>query len=521
MGMFHVEHWAIFSGQSMRYSFLLACLLIWGSTATLRAQTPKRIQLGVEYAFPGLGKPFAELGVPAVKPYAEATMWGKMQKTKDAPIDFAYFDRVVRDYYDAGFEDIYISLCTKCSWGNRGPKNYVPKEEHWPAFETWVKAVVQRYNLDSKGHMPGLKRSIRYWEVGTEFSTYQPEPTKDYLEMLRRAHKAIKSGNPKATVLHAAFLTTTAFKDHPKPAQYEAAFAAVSKKIMDKSLAEIRMVLDHPERFDAVNFHAVGDPYEIEDTVVWLRWEMAKRKYTKPIFISDTTPTPFIAWGSATEPKSPFKGIVVPPATEADRDRLAPYFRKLIDKDKTAIEWNHSFVASDMVKKSVIAAEQGVALINTSFMEDLLLLQINLPLVAGGAGTSAWAGMVEARVDALTEQRTLVGKRPSFYALGQVQKHLKGYENMQRLKVADERIRLYKWTQGKSPVWIAWLETGKLLLPGDTAPKAKVILKAGDGEFIIEPVIDQAGQIKASATKANGPIVEIELTLRPVYVRVS
>ncbi|MBI3822185.1 MAG: hypothetical protein HY289_05840 [Planctomycetes bacterium] len=481
------------------------------------AQTPKRIQIGIEYAMPGLGKPFAELGVPAVKPYAEALMWGKMQKAKDAAIDFSFFDRVVHDYQDAGFEEIYISICTRCGWGNKGPKNLTPKDEHYPAFEAWVKAIVERYNLDKKNHMPGLKRSIRYWEVGTEYSSYQPEPTKEYLDMLRRSHKVIKAANPKAVVLHAAFLTTTVFKDHPKPAQYAQAFAAAPKRFMDKSLADIRAVLDHPEWFDAVNFHALGDPYEIEDNVAWLKWEMGQRKYSKPIFISDTTPTPFIAWGSATEPKSLFKGIVIPPATEADRERMAVYFKKLLDKDQTAIAWNHSFVASDMVKKCVIAAEQGVALINTSFMEDLFLFQLKLPLAPAGTGTSAWAGMADVKIDFKTEQRTILGKRPSFYAIKQLQAHLKGYENLQRVKIADERVRLYKWTQNKTPIWIAWLETGKLILPGDAVPKAKVKLKVPDGAYRIEPAIhDAAVKMGERIDVLSG--IEIEVTPRPVYV---
>jgi hypothetical protein len=366
--------------------------------------------------------------------------------------------------------------------------------------------------------MPGLKRSIRYWEVGTEFSSYQPEPTKDYLEMLRRTHKLIKAANPKSVVLHAAFLTTTVFKDHPKPAQYAQAFAAAPKPMKHKSLADIRAVLDHPEWFDAVNFHALGDPYEIEDNVAWLKWEMAQRKYTRPIYISDTTPTPFIGWGSATEPKSLFKGIVVPPATEADRERLAPFFKKLIEKDKATTDWTHSFVASDMVQKCAISAEQGVALINTSFMEDLFLFKFNLPIVAGGTGISAWAGMADVQPNAKTEERTLLGRRPSFYAVKQLQAHLKDYDSLQRVKDPNGKVRLYKWTQGKTPIWIAWLDPGKLLLPGDTMPKASISIKTGEGAFRIEPVIDQAGQTKAESTKMKGPAVTIEITPRPVYV---
>ena len=74
-----------------------------------------------------------------------------------------------------------------------------------------------------------------------------------------------------------------------------------------------------------------------QPTAAFLRHEMKQRSCDKPLIISDTTPTPFIAWGPATRAtgRPQQLGIVVPPATEADRPRLAAYFTKLVDKDGT------------------------------------------------------------------------------------------------------------------------------------------------------------------------------------------
>jgi hypothetical protein len=479
---------------------------------------PPPIQIGVEYAVPGLGKTFGALKIPAVKFYPGLFAWGKMQKNKDAPIDFTMLDRLVVEYQDAGFEEIYVSLSTINFWAMKGLKNYTPKKEYWPHFEDWIQAVVERYDHDGVKDMPGLKRPLRYYEISEEFSSYAPEPLADYLTMLERAGQAARSAYPKVQILHAAFLTTGVFRDHPKPAHYPAAFANAPRRYMVKTLDDIRAVLDRPKLFDAVNFHSLGDPYEIEGNVAWLRYEMAQRKYTRPIIISDTTPNLLIGWGPATKGGLGKQGLLTPPATEQDRPRLADYFQKLIDRDKATWDFNHAFVAHDMVQRVIIAAEQGVSLINTAFMEDLPLFQTKL--IAGGAGTSAWAGMAETKLKPPSELRTITGLRAPFFAIQQLQNHLRGYDQVVRIATGNKQIRLYHWRQGRRPVWLAWLDPGKVVFPGDDWPSAKLTVKTGPGTFVNEPVIDRPNQTRPMQEKqvSRQGALEITMTPRPVYV---
>ena len=53
--------------------------------------------------------------------------------------------------------------------------------------------------------MPSLKYPVKYYEIGTEFSSYEPETAEEYLEMLGDAYKAAHSASDTAIVLHAAF----------------------------------------------------------------------------------------------------------------------------------------------------------------------------------------------------------------------------------------------------------------------------------------------------------------------------
>lgn len=522
-----------------RAVILLGCLLLIEpalaiaqfKAASTSATKPGEIIVGIEYAFYGPAKTFAEIGVPAAKYYPDEITWGKMQSGPEAKLDFRLMDRFVREYHEAGFTDLMLALKSNCAWGCIGagliaPTNLAPKPEHRLRYAAWVQSVVERYDHDGKDDMPGLRRPVQWFEVGSEFSSFEPEPIADYLPMLELAYTAAHAASKNVKLLHTAFLTTTAFRDHPKPGQYEKAFADAAQRttgrIFHKSLTDIRAVLNHPEWFDALNFHAIGDALEIEDTAEWLRWEMKQRGYEKLLICSDTTPSPLIAWGPATRATGPVNtlGVVVPPATEQDRPRLATYFTKLIDGDPETVQWTHAFVAADMIKKVVVAAEQRIAWINTSFMEDLTLLKAK-PLAAG-AGTSAWAGMAETKLNLLDQSRTIVSLRPVFYSVQQVQKHIRGYEKIERVPHANVEVRLYKvsFAKGPPPVWIAWLEPKRIVLPGENAPTVTISLKVDRSSLSVEPMINRAGVAKPShetITVEDG-MAQVNMSLWPVFV---
>lgn len=386
------------------------------------------------------------------------------------------------EYQAAGFTEIVLGLRSLSPWASKSQLlNATPKPEYERAYANWVQAVVERYDGDGKGDLPGLKQPVRYFEIGVEFSSYEPDPVADYLRMLEIAHHAVKAASSNALVLHAAFLTTTAFQNRPTPGEYDRAFAAMDQRIAHHSLAELRKILDRPDLFDGLNVHALGEPREIEDLVAWLKWESRQRGYSKPIIISDTAPTPFIAWGRADKADGPmqFLGLIIPPATEADRPRLAGHFSLLIEEDPATVQWTRGLVAADMAKKIVIAAEQGVAFINAAFTEDLPLFK---KPARAGAGNSAWAGMVKTELRFGKAQPVLVERYPSFFALAQLQRHLKGYETIERIDTGDAAVRWYRliW-RNRREIWIGWLDSNTLQLPGDVVPARTVEIALGEG----------------------------------------
>jgi hypothetical protein len=483
----------------------------------------------MEYALPGLGPGIAQTRLPGVKFLPEAFSWDKMQGSKRAAIDFRTLDRMVKEYQDAGFAECMIGLKSMSSWASKAPKadlpdtNFTPKPEYMADYAEWVRAIVERYDGDGVDDMEGLKRPIRYYEIGVEFSTYEPEPVADYLEMLAKGYRAAHDAYADAVVMHAAFLVVNAFVGNPESGEYETAFAAVDKRIMYHSLDEIRAVLDHPELFDAVNFHTYSE--ELEATTKWLRYEMETRSYEKPLIISDTLPSSFIGWGAATtcEGDPPTLGIIVAPATEADRCRLADYFTHLVNRDQDTLDWLHGYLAEDMVRLTVTAAEQGIHFVNTSYMQDLTGL--DLAIFRAGAGNSAWAGMVSSRVDWFGQRQVITGYRPMFYALQQLAGHLDKYSVVRRLTDTDPANHLYVVQEtsgaGFPDFWIAWRDPGVLILPGDVIHGGNVVMGTSAASVTVERLINQQGQ--TTPTTETLPVqdgsVSIPLTPTPVFIR--
>lgn len=492
-------------------------------TPQSQADTLSTIFIGTEYItienagrVSFLAQTLAPVGFTSAKPLPENFAWGKMQPSPDAEIDFRQLDHFVGEFQTAGFTELILALKPNSSWAsNTYPgKGILPlqggiKPEYLDDYENWVFSVVERYDADGIDDMPGLLYPIRFYEVGTEFSSYEPEPVEEYLAILGRAAAAAHRADDHVLVAHAAFLTTLAFANDPTPADYESEFEGMADQT--HNLADMRQVLDHPELFDVLNIHALGDPYEIEAMVTWLDYEMAQRGYQKRIIISDTATTPFISWGPATTCDKPIgqMGKVIPPATEADRCRLADYFTKLVNGDEPTLRWTQAIAAQDMVKKVVISAEQGIMFIDTAFAEDLYWLK--LPIAQAGAGASAWAGQVD------VERREY---RPSYYALQQLIHHLDGYSSVTRIVYDNEGIRVYAINRPDQRLWIAWYDPDNLILPEDPLPQIATQLDVGLPTVIVETLITQFGQtlpVQAILTTQGG-VASLTLTPTPIFI---
>ena len=72
---------------------------------------------------------------------------------------------------------------------------YRPKDVK--AYQSWVGAVVERYDGDGKDDMPGLRVPVKYWQVDNE----PPRGREGYADLVRITSEAIKQAYPGAKVL--------------------------------------------------------------------------------------------------------------------------------------------------------------------------------------------------------------------------------------------------------------------------------------------------------------------------------
>lgn len=463
-----------------------------------------------------LANMLAPLGLSAAKPLPENFAWGQMQSSPDAAIDFTRLDTFVKEFQAIGVDTLVLALRSLNNWASKDIsvqgffftlKGGI-KAEYLDEYEAWVTAVVERYDADGVGDMPGLRGPVQYYEIGVEFSSYEPEPVEEYLEILEISYNAAHAAYPDVLIAHVAFLATPALFAPLEPGEYDAAFAQLQDKT--HPLEDMRAILDRPDLFDVLNIHSLGHPYEIETIVAWLNYETNLRGYTKPIIISDTGSTPFIAWGAATACGRPANqmGRLVPPATEVDRCRLADYFTKLVSADEDTLRWTQEFIAQDTVKRVVVAADQRIVLIDTAFTEDLLLLKLGI--AQAGAGTAAWAGLVD------FDRKEY---RPVYYALQQLIENLGEYDHFARIAVGnDDGIRVYEVEEAGQRFWIAWYDPGTLVLPGDAVPQASVQWETGAASVRVEGLAISSAGPESQTVQASDGVISITLTLSPVFI---
>ena len=482
------------------------------------------IVVGAEYAqvadparAAGLARMLAPVGASVATPHCEQVAWGQMQAAPSAEIDFRRLDAFVRGFQAEGFGPLRICLGTHSAWGSRDgsarlrAKSPAPRPEQMDAFERWVAAVVERYDADGSADMPGLRGPVRLFQIGSAFSGFTSDFADSYLAMLERAYRAAHTASREVMIAHAALLTTGALRGALDPDDYEAAFAALSERVSLQGLPELRRLLDRPDLFDALNVHAIGDAEEIDATLAWLCWETDRCGYFKPIIVAESAPTPLVAWGSATRCNgAPHAlGLVLPPAVEADRCRLAGFFRKLVSGRGEAVAWARARAASDLVKKVIVAADRGAWLVSAAPIEDARWWQ--RPALEASAGLSPWGGLLDMDRDE---------RHPVFHALRQLMNALRGRDRVRRVPVETSDVRLYAFSGPGGPGWIAWHEPDALALPGDPEPKRAISIGVPGRRVRVERIITRPGQSrpKSRLIATRQGAARLELTPTPVLV---
>ena len=236
---------------------------------------------------------FSDAGAGWLRPHVGYCIWGDIQEESASSFDFEEMDTMVRENQTQGF-NILVTIWPYAEWDqlNRAdPANYrVPDDDEfidslpryrgnpvdWDAHETWLTAVVERYDGDGYNDMSGLKYPIRYWEVVNEpdinygvvdpsLSFHMGEP-EDYAELLKRSYPIIMAADTNAQVLIAA------------PAGNADAYLNYFRSVLNVSgatnsfhVANIHCISSgSPEDFNVADYKNMLDEYGLGGLPIWV-----------------------------------------------------------------------------------------------------------------------------------------------------------------------------------------------------------------------------------------------------------
>jgi len=175
------------------------------------------------------------------------------------------------------------------------------KPEYEDDWKDLVFNIIERYDGDGVSDMPGLKNSFTL-DIQIENEAGSPDywyfnerkdgknAADEYLKILKLAYEAKEEANPSTKIIFPGLIHANRIARCEKGIPSSTFCSADHQKRNEDFTKE---VLRHPEYFDAIDIHEFiyfkFDPYYIQDGITWLKEEMKKNGYSKPIFSLEWT----------------------------------------------------------------------------------------------------------------------------------------------------------------------------------------------------------------------------------------
>jgi hypothetical protein len=440
--------------------------------------------LGIEYTEKGLAAPFGAAGIRWAKTRLEAFSWGAVQKAPapagGAPsYDWSCTDALVAEYQNAGMS-LVSYLSPQSDWASVSTRDAFYKLEHLSAYRAWVHALIERYDGDGRDDAPGLRAPIRHWVVGGEWTGFWGSGNvDDYIAFFQATRAEARDAFPDVQLGAIPFMMFDVFAGHPSDAE-------IAARLKDppppwrNSTAGMMKILDHPELYEFVDVHSLGDQTEIAPTLRWLKGEMSRRGYQRPIWIDDAFPIGYLATGRAVT------GLGWPPVypVAADQERAVYDLLVAIAKNEEPLAsrarpWLEAEVAKGVVKKALRALSEGAAGIQIGNTEDWFahdtigaLRHSTVTLI----GAAAAMGLLDVTHEGLKpcDVRRPGAARPGLRAARLLVEMLGPEMDVEPLEIpppppGDSVVQL-GFRRGNRLIIVAWTEPPRQLLPGDPDP---------------------------------------------------
>ena len=191
---------------------LVALLLICACAPQAEARAPRAFY-GVMAAQDPTSAEIDRMGDGRVGTLRVNFVWGIVQPSKSATLDWSYYDSLIGHAADRGIE-VLPTVYGSPPWAARRA-NHPPNKGHLDDFRTFVRSAVERYGPGGTfwtTHPSVSPVPVVWWQLWNEpnfpnFWYRKPNP-KQYVRLLRVFHGAVKAGNPEAKVVLAGLFPT-------------------------------------------------------------------------------------------------------------------------------------------------------------------------------------------------------------------------------------------------------------------------------------------------------------------------
>jgi hypothetical protein len=370
--------------------------------------------------------------------------------------------------------------------------------------------MVERYDADGKNDMPGLRYPVRYWEIEAEWGTFWPASVDEYLTLLRVARDAIAQADPDAQVILQGFLFWGIFEGDPDAPELERRLSDPMFGSKRRALlATATQVLGYPDLFDVVEYHSLSDWTEVFATARFLRAEMHKHGYEKPLWAGDVNfnINPMLWWGQVNYPYVPAQKNQILKWLQAMKNPRDPLHSQ-------AEAWFRAEQARFTAKKIISCMGEGLAGINIGNLEDWEVFSI-LPVATGTAG---FCGLIDRKPLRRLDQPRVPGQpRPAYWTIKHIIEKLANCHSPQRLDLGQS---VYAWrfrchdTRGRDASVVAlWYEEPRGLLPDQPEPTRTIHLTTTAKVVVVYPIITAIGQ-----RQVTGTVQQVERGILPLVV---
>lgn len=500
------------------------------------------MDIGVEYAIPGMAQAFATSGVRATKILNTFGDWENIEP-QEGSWNWVQLDALIREYQDAGFENIEILLGAKSRWASRqypGPfvrGDIFPKDAATlTKYQNFVTRVVERYDGDGNSDMPGLTRPILRYGVEHEFTGFWPGSAADYVTLLQTAYPAIRSASSnQAQVSLIAIMAIDVFQGNPSATTIASRWRTTPS--YRKSLADTETILRACNYYDIVDFHSLGDYTEIPTTAGWLKSKLSSYGCpAKPIIVGDSySMSTLIAFGLGG-----IAPIAFYPATESIKSNILGRLRSAIYPTDPYYQENQNWIyaeyARNIVKKAVVAAGEGIARINLGNSEDWRGLNndFDRDITAPAIGSALFMGMMDRNLTA----RNVGGaplpsspdpgkvrepipntERPVFWAYSLLFDYLQGYQRVVKYSLGQNTWGYeFQYADGRR-VAVVWYDTGAVIFPGGTASRKSITLSTGRTavDTMVTPTADGDRGTRTRVATNSGSLT-ISISNTPTWI---